>query len=409
MPILQEAARDPGGEVRALACRFLAEGLGDPSESVPVLIAAADDRVEDVRIEVARGLGRVARYRSVPMGGRSSTGLTDGLAPALREGALRTVRRLFKDPSRMVRTEATGALGEFGPDPAAVADLTAAVGDDDRTVRLAAARALIKINGPDDPAAARALIAMVASPDAVPDRQDVLGVVKTMSEPVRDRAVAALVALLSHGDPDIVPDVIACLPEAGPRAKAALPALEALLDDPEPGVLAAAGMAIVTIECQEDPPTVPNGSNTGMGGGAGMAAMSMGGSTGPAIVPGAGQGNPRSIAILLRIIADAAVQQDVRENAIAMVRGVNPSTLAKVTPDLVRQLAAADPNIRRNAVELLSMLIDVAPVELPTASRARPDSRGGPARQRFKTQDGGKITPTTRHDFGTNSSHADRR
>ena len=109
MPILREAARDAAGEVRALACRFLAEGLGDPSESVPVLIAAADDRVEDVRIEVARGLGRVARYRSVPMGGRSSTGLTDGLGPALREGAVRTVHRLFKDPSRMVRAEATGA------------------------------------------------------------------------------------------------------------------------------------------------------------------------------------------------------------------------------------------------------------------------------------------------------------
>ena len=125
-------------------------------------------------------------------------------------------------------------------------------------------------------------------------------------------------------------------------------------------------MAIVTIECQEDPPTVPNGSSTGMGGG-GMAAMSMGGSAGTAVVPGGGQASPRCIAILLRIIADAAVQQDVRENAIAMVRGVAPSALAKVTPDLVRQLADADPNIRRNAVELLSMLIDVAPVELPPA------------------------------------------
>ena len=99
--------------------------------------------------------------------------------------------------------------------------------------------------------------------------------------------------------------------------------------------------------------------------------MSMGGSTGPAVVPGGGQGNPRSIAILVRMIADAAVQQDVRENAVAMVRGINPSALAKATPDLVRQLADADPNIRRNAVDLLSMLIDVAPVELPAASRAR--------------------------------------
>ena len=160
----------------------------------------------------------------------------------------------------MVRAEAIGALGEFGPDPVVSADLTAAVGDDDRTVRLAAARALVKINGPDDPTAARTLISMVASREAVPDRQDVLAVVKTMSEPVQDRAVTALVGLLSLGDPEIVPDVIACLPEAGPRARAAVPALEALLNDPEPGLLAAAGMAIVTIEGQDDPPTVPNGS-----------------------------------------------------------------------------------------------------------------------------------------------------
>ena len=229
--------------------------------------------------------------------------------------------------------------------------------------------ALIKINGPDDPTAARTLVAMVASPDAVPDRQEVLQAVKTMSDAVQDRAVAALAGLLSRGDPDIVPDVIACLPEAGPRARAALPALEAFLTTPNLAC-ARAGMAIVTIEGQEDPPTVPNGSSGGMSGG-GMAAMSMGGGTGTAIVPGAGQGNPRSLAILLRLIADAGVQRDVRENAIAMIRGVNPSALAKATPDLVRQLADADPNIRRNAVDLLSMLIDVAPAELPAAPGAR--------------------------------------
>jgi hypothetical protein len=174
VPILRDAARDPAGEVRALACRYLAEVRGDPSQSVPVLIAAADDRIEDVGIEMARGLGRVARYRSVPKGGQSSTGLTDGLAPALRD------------------------------------------------------------------------------------------------------------------------------------------------------------------ECQEDPPTAPNSSSAGMVGAGGMAAMSVGGSTGPAVVPGGGQGNPRSVTSLLRIIADAAVQRDVRENAVAMVRGVNPAALAKATPDLVR-------------------------------------------------------------------------
>ena len=364
--------------------------------------------IEDVRIEVVRGLGRVARYRSVPKGGRSSSGLPDGLTPALREGALQAVRRLFKDPSRTVRAEATGALGEFGPDPAAVADLTAAVGDDDRTVRLAAARSLIKVNGPDDPTAARTLIAMVASPDAVPDRQEVLGVVKTMSEPVQDRAVAALVALLSHGDPDIVPDVIACLPEAGLRARAALPALEALLNDPEPGVLAAAGMAIVTIEGQEDPPTVPNGSSAGMGGGGGMAAMSMGGSTGPAIVPGEGQGNPRSD-------RDPAPDHRRRRGAArrAGERHRHGPRGQPVRPG--EGHAGPGPSARRRRSEHPAQRGRSA---LHAHRRGTRRAAGGiegqiaaadRLEQRFKTQDGVKITRTTRHDFGTNSSHADCR
>ncbi|HLH28601.1 MAG TPA: HEAT repeat domain-containing protein, partial [Acidimicrobiales bacterium] len=54
LPILRDAARDPRGEVRALACQYLVKVGGDPSETVPVLIAAAGDDREDVRIEAAR-------------------------------------------------------------------------------------------------------------------------------------------------------------------------------------------------------------------------------------------------------------------------------------------------------------------------------------------------------------------
>jgi hypothetical protein len=287
---------------------------------------------------------------------------------------------MLKDPSSRIRAEAAGALGEFGPDPALVADLTAAAGDDDRAVRLAAARALIKINGSDDPTAARTLVALVASPDAVPDRLQVLQAVRTMSEAVQDRTVAALVGLLSHGDPDIVPDVIACLPEAGARARAALPALEALLNDPEPGLRAGAGMAIVAIEGREHGQALLDGASGGMsmGGGAGMgmsmammsrsAGMGMSGGAGTASPASAGPVNPRVVSVLVRIVADAGVQEDMRANAIGMVMGIDPAALAKVTPDLVRQLAVRDPNVRRTAVNLLSMIIDVAPVELPAAS-----------------------------------------
>jgi HEAT repeat protein len=370
MPILRDAARDPRGEVRALACQFLVKGGSDPSETVPVLIAAADDVREDVRVEVARGLGRVPLNRTIPRGTRATSGASGGLMPALRDDALRTVRRLLKDRSGAVRAEAAGALAEFGPDPATSADLTAAVDDGDRAVRLAVARALVKVNGPGDPAAARTLIALLASPDAVPDRPEVLRVVRAMSEAVQDRAVAALAGLLSHGEPDILPDVLACLPQAGPRAKAAVPALEAMLDHAEPSLRAAAGMAIVAIESPEDLQAQDaEAAGMGMSAMAGTSMMTGGpGMAGPA--PGS-HANPRTVAILARTVADPAIPREMRENALDMVRVADAPALAKASSDLVRQLADPDPNVRRTALDLLSRLIDAAPAELPAASGAR--------------------------------------
>jgi HEAT repeat protein len=374
LPILRTAAHDPRGEVRALACQFLVKGGGDPSETVPVLIAAAGDQREDVRVEVARGLGRVSLYRTILRGARATSGASGGLTPVQRDDALRTVRRLLKDRSGPVRAEAAGALAESGPDPAISADLAAASGDDDRAVRFAAARALLRVNGPGDPTAARTLIALAASSDAVPDRPEVLRVVRTMSEAVQDRAVTALADLLSQGDPDILPDVLACLPEAGPRAKAAVPVLEAMLDHADPGLRAAAGMAIVAIESPEDLQATGGGTSVGMGmGGGGITGMMAGGAgmgmgSGMASPAPGGHANPRTVAILARIVADVAIPRELRENAIGMVRVADAPALAKASADLVRQLADPDPNVRRTALDLLSRIIGVAPADLPAAS-----------------------------------------
>ncbi len=367
LPILRDAARDPRGEVRALACQYLVKVGGDPSETVPVLIAAAGDDREDVRIEAARGLGRAAVSRALPRGTGAGPGGPGGWTPELRDDAIRAVRRLLKDRSSPVRAEAAGALAGFGPDPSISADLGAAADDGDRSVRLAAARALVKVNGPDDPAAARALIALAASSDAVPDRPEALRVVRTMSEAVQDRAVAALAGLLSRGDPDILPDVLACLPEAGPRAKEAVPALEAMLNHAEPALRAGAAMAIVAIESPEDL-QAPDGTfgMPVMPAGAGMGLMA--GMMAPAP---AGRSNPRIAAILARIVADAAVPREMRENALSMIRVADAPALAKASSDLVRQLADPDPNVRRTAVDLLSRIIDVAPAGLPAKSGSK--------------------------------------
>jgi HEAT repeat protein len=375
-PILREAARDPRGEVRAVAFRAMAEGGDEPSQSLSALTAAAADGHEFVRLEAAHGLGHLAVSLSLLRGPRSSSGGPGGLTESRRDDAIRALRRLLKDPSSAVRAEAAAALGEFGPDPSVSADLAAAAGDDDRAVRLAAARSLSKINGPGDQTAARTLIALLADPGPVPDRPEILKVIGGLSDAAQDRAVAALASLLSRGDPAVIPDVLACLPMAGPRAKAALPALEAMLDHGEPTLRAGAGMAILAIEQGEDVPSLPSGPAAGMGMAAMLSAggggMGMAGGTAAMGPPaGGGKANQRVLAVLVRILGDAGVPRELRENALGVARAVAPAALAKATPGLVRQLADPDPNVRRTALDLLNLIIDATPVELPVAAGAK--------------------------------------
>ena len=147
---------------------------------------------------------------------------------------------------------------------------------------------------------------------------------------MHDQALGiALLALLSNGDPAIFIDVIACLQAAGPRARTALPALEALLKSDDPGIRAQAGLAIVSIDGQE---------------------------------------TPRSVATLIRIVVDPKSPQDARESAIFLLREANRSVLASSTPNLIRQLADADAAVRQNAVSLLSMIIE----DRPPSCRSRP-------------------------------------
>jgi HEAT repeat protein len=375
MPILRQAACDPRGEVRALALRTMAEGGSDPSQLFPDLIAAANDGYELVRLEAARGLGRRAGFLARWLDLRASSGAPGGETAAQRDETVRVLRRLVKDPSSLVRAEAAGALGGFEPDPSAAADLAAAAGGDDRAVRLAAARSLVKLNGPDDRTAARALIAMLADPGPVPDRPEIFQVIRGMSDAVQDQAVAALAGLLSRGDPAVIPDVLACLPMAGPQAKAALPALEAMLDHAEPGLRAGAGMAIVAIEGDAGLQPLLNGPSAGMGmggmatmGGGGMVGMGGAGMTPPAT---GGKANPRVVAVLIRILGDAGIPLEMRANALGMTQAIAPAALAKATPDLIRQLADPDPNVRRAALDLLNAIIDATPAELPAASGAK--------------------------------------
>src|SRR5262249_34481168 len=122
-PVLRDAAGDPRGEVRALACRFLVEGWSEPSEVVPMLTAGGGDGQGLARRGAAQGMGRLAQGGRIRPGSGSLPGAP---APAQRDDVLRTLRRLLKDSSSLVRAEAARSLALFGPDPAIAADLVAA-------------------------------------------------------------------------------------------------------------------------------------------------------------------------------------------------------------------------------------------------------------------------------------------
>ena len=102
-------------------------------------------------------------------------------------------------------------------------------------MRLEIARALLRINGPGDRTAAGILTRLVADLEPVGDRSLAMNVLLQASEETRNKAMLALGELLSHADLVVQPDVLASLGEAGPQARVALPVLEKLLEDPEPG------------------------------------------------------------------------------------------------------------------------------------------------------------------------------
>jgi HEAT repeat protein len=320
-PYLVELARDPRGEIRAIACRSLVSVWADPTRVAAVLAAAVGDPEDGVRLEAARGYARLPVYAA------QSPSESPGLPRDLRAQGLKALLWLLKDRAIEVRVAAAEALGGYGADPGVAAALAAAAtGDEDHGVRFAAARALLSVNGPSDPTAVRALVALAADPYLGADRRAILDVLKGSGQEARDQALAALVGLLTTGDEDILPEVISCLQSVEPPPRAVLPALERLLSAKEPTLRGLAGMAIATIE---------------------------------------GKQSPRAVAALIGVITDPNVSPDTRQLALGTLHESNPAALAKVAPALFRQLGDADPNVRRVAHEMLGEIIAEIPAELP--------------------------------------------
>ena len=200
VPYLVEAARDPRREVRALASRHLTETGADVEVIVPLLVAAANDADDTIRLQAALAFDRIRWHVEFQAGGPITGSSVKGTQTRSRVESIKALRLLLKDKVTPTRIAAADALGQFDADPGVAADLVAAAGDADRRLQLAAARALLKINGPGDPTAGRILVSLIGSRDPISDRMMTLEVVKSATAQVQGQAIAALASLLTEAD-----------------------------------------------------------------------------------------------------------------------------------------------------------------------------------------------------------------
>lgn len=315
---LIEAAHDPDAAVRVAACRTLATRDNHLGMTVPILAATARDANAQVRMETAQALGRIIAWSTERA--KAARAVPDALISEMNSILI----GLLKDPTSEVRTVAAGSLGEgLGRAPP---ELVSAADDADRSVRLAVARSLARRNGPGDPATGRLLATLIADPAPFANRFEVLNLARQLGGVTCDQAVRALAGLVPRADAVVLPDVIACLGLSGPSAQVALPVLNKLLDDPEPTTRASAVMAILAID--ENP-------------------------------------NDRVLSALIDMVASKELAEGQRMDALSRLQETRPKTLVKTTPALIRQLGDQSAEARRVAAELLSLIVEDAPAEMP--------------------------------------------
>ena len=143
----------------------------NPEKELGVALARLRSSAYQPRIEGARALGHLVRR----------CGPGDDWS-ALWDKAVSALQKTLSDRDRPMRAAAAAALGSL-PQAAVAAqkELIAALKDDDVTVRLAAARALLMIGDDSKTPALRALADLVAGPTPLPE------VLTSLDTMVRDR------------------------------------------------------------------------------------------------------------------------------------------------------------------------------------------------------------------------------
>jgi hypothetical protein len=74
---------------------------------------------------------------------------------------------------------------------------------------------------------------------------------------------------------------------------------------------------------------------------------------------------------MLEMVAGKTLAQEWRMDILGRIKETAPTVLAKVTPGLIRQLGGSNSDVRRAALDLLSIIIEDTRAEMPNQADAR--------------------------------------
>lgn len=232
---LVEAARDADAGVRERAYAYLAGFDPIPEEGFVLCLAALkEDREPRARATAAVSLGSVAYADRARRPGR-------------RRHILDSLVESGRDESPMVRHAAMRAM--VGAHAVEV-DVSPWLDDSDRSVRLAAAEAMLWLDPAHKDRFVPMLQAMVlqAGPERAAELIPPLGLLFRADPPACRGLVPTFVTWLRHEDAEVRGRVVLWLAYLGPLAQDATPTLEAMLDRGRTLDRALAAAAIIQIE-----------------------------------------------------------------------------------------------------------------------------------------------------------------
>jgi HEAT repeat protein len=258
LPELIKAMEDPDKQVWANAFAAIAAIGPDAADAVPKLVEALDSRKDrDIRprdkaqklMRAAHALSRIgdaARPALIVALKADDTGIRLGAAKALggmaahARDAIPALIENLGHADEDLRNEVIETLGLIGAD--AVAPLAKSLSWPDPKLRSGSARALAVIGAAAAPAGPE-LLARLASEKEQTVRVALLGALPRVGLP-QEKIVAPLVQAFRDGDDQLRSAALNGLLLIRPAEKAVVPAIAALLHDPQPAVVERAALAL---------------------------------------------------------------------------------------------------------------------------------------------------------------------